>query len=36
MRGALGLIAIAVIVWAFWMTWEHLRKASIKRKNKEE
>jgi hypothetical protein len=25
MRGALGLIAFAVVAWAFWMTWEWLR-----------
>ncbi len=24
MRGALGLIAIAMIIWAFWMTYEWL------------
>jgi len=25
MKGALGLLAIAVVVWAFWMSWEWLR-----------
>ena len=24
MRGALGLIAIAVVVWGFWMSYEWL------------
>lgn len=26
MKGALGLIAIAAVVWIFWMTWEWMRK----------
>lgn len=26
MKGALGLLAIAGVVWGFWMTWEWLRK----------
>ena len=25
MKGALGLIAIAVVIWSFWMSWEWLR-----------
>ena len=25
MKGALGLLAIAALVWIFWMTWEWLR-----------
>lgn len=26
MKGALGLVVIAIVIWGFWMTWEHLRK----------
>ena len=26
MKGALGLLAIAAVVWVFWMTYVHLRK----------
>lgn len=26
MKGALGLIAIAAVVWIFWMSWEWLRR----------
>lgn len=25
MKGALGLLAIAVVVWGFWMSYEWLR-----------
>jgi hypothetical protein len=34
MRGALGLIAIAAVIWAFWMTWEWLRNPERKNKSK--
>lgn len=30
MKGAIGLMAIAFVVWAFWMSWEWLRN---KKKN---
>ena len=33
MKGALGLIAIAVIVWGFWMSWEWLRNRKSNNKN---
>lgn len=36
MRGALGLIAIAAVVWVFWMTWEWLRKPKNNSKQKED
>lgn len=26
MKGALGLGAISLVVWVFWMTYVHLRK----------
>jgi len=25
MRGALGLVVVCAVVWAFWMSWEWLR-----------
>lgn len=25
MKGALGLVVIAIIVWGFWMSWHWLR-----------
>ena len=31
MKGALGLIAIAAVIWVFWMSFEWLRN----RKNKQ-
>ena len=35
MKGALGLIAIAIVVWGFWMTWEWLRNPErLERKRK--
>jgi hypothetical protein len=34
MKGALGLIAIAVIVWAFWMSWQWLRNTNNNTKKK--
>jgi hypothetical protein len=33
MKGALGLIAIASVVWVFWMTWEWLRNRHRGRKS---
>ena len=30
MKGALGLIAIALVVWVFWMSWEWLRNRKKK------
>lgn len=33
MKGALGLIAVCVIIWIFWMSWEWLRNRN---KNKVE
>ena len=30
-KGALGLLAVAAIVWFFWMSWEWLRNRSKKR-----
>jgi hypothetical protein len=37
MKGTLGLLAIAGVIWAFWMTYEWLRnnKKENKRKNKQ-
>jgi len=26
MKGALGLIAVCVIIWGFWMTYEFVRQ----------
>lgn len=25
MKGALGLVVLAVIIWGFWMSWEWLK-----------
>ncbi len=33
MRGALGLLVIAAVVWAFWMSWEWLRNRDKKKNN---
>lgn len=32
MKGALGLITIAAVVWAFWMSWEWLRNRNKNKK----
>lgn len=32
MKGALGLLAIAFVVWAFWMSYEWLRNRNKKQK----
>ncbi|CAA0215216.1 hypothetical protein TMP139_360067 [Tenacibaculum maritimum] len=34
MKGAIGLIVIALVVWGFWMSWEWLRKPKQKKQNK--
>jgi CDP-diglyceride synthetase len=34
MKGALGLIAIAVVIWAFWMSWEWLRNYNKPKREK--
>lgn len=33
-KGIVSFAVFAVIIWAFWMSWEWLRNASRKRKNK--
>ncbi len=34
MKGALGLLAIAFVIWGFWMSWEWLRNKKKKSNNK--
>lgn len=34
MKGALGLLALALVVWVFWMSWEWLRNNKKQRSNK--
>lgn len=34
MKGALGLLAIAAVIWAFWMSFEWLRNNGDNKKKK--
>ena len=36
MKGALGLIALAAVVWVFWMSWEWLRNRNKTTKKEKE
>jgi hypothetical protein len=34
MKGALGLLAIAFVVWVYWMSWNWLRRPSQENNDK--
>lgn len=33
MKGAFGLLVIALVIWGFWMSWEWLRNRNKDNKN---
>tara|TARA_R110000822_G_C15243904_1_gene486665 strand:+ start:176 stop:295 length:120 start_codon:yes stop_codon:yes gene_type:complete len=33
MKGALGLVALSMVIWVFWMSWEWLRNRDKNKNN---